>query len=202
MTTCYIVRHAAKERGDFFNPHLRHQDEPISATGQAAAQKLCSYFDGQALAAIYVSEYLRTRQTIEPVARQLRLTPVIDGRLNEIDNGRLDGMTDEQIQQTYPEVWQAFLSRSADFRFPEGETGAEVQRRIVEFLEEKRRQHAGENIILVSHEGLIRLLMCAILDLPVYKRWNFHYDFCGIMEIAYQPEYAIWKLLRFNRVCM
>jgi len=202
VTTCYIVRHAAKERGDFFNPQLRHQDEPISAQGQTAAQKLCRYFDGQALAAIYVSEYQRTRQTIEPVAQQLRLTPVIDARLNEIDNGRLDGMTDEQIQQAYPEIWQAFLSRSADFRFPEGETGAEAQRRIAEFLEEKRQQHAGENIILVSHEGLIRLLMCTILDLPVYKRWNFHYDFCGIMEIAYQPEYAIWKLLRFNQVCM
>jgi broad specificity phosphatase PhoE len=80
--------------------------------------------------------------------------------LNEIDNGRLDGMTDEQIQQAYPEVWQAFLSRSADFRFPEGETGEEARQRIVEFLDEKRRQHAADNIILVGHEGLIRLLMC------------------------------------------
>ena len=146
MTTCYIIRHAAKERGDFFNSQLRHQDEPISATGQAEAQKLCRYFDGTAIAAIYVSEYQRTRQTIEPVAQQLQLTPVIDERLNEIDNGRLDGMTDEQIQQTYPEVWQAFLSRSADFRFPEGETGAEAQRRVVEFLEEKRDDAEADDL--------------------------------------------------------
>jgi broad specificity phosphatase PhoE len=201
MTTCYLIRHAAKERGAFFNPVLRHQDEPISAPGQIAAQKICAYFAGKAIAAIYISEYQRTRQTSEPLAQQLQLTPIVDARLNEIDNGRLDGMTDEQIQQTYPDVWRAFLSRSADFRFPAGETGAEAQQRIVEFLEEKRRQHHNENIILVSHEGLIRLLTCAILDLPVYKRWNFHYDFCGITEITYQPEYAIWKLIRFNQVC-
>ena len=199
MTTCYIIRHAAKERGDFFNPRLRHQDEPISAQGHRDAQKLCSYFAGKSIAAIYISEYQRTRQTSEPLARQFNLTPAIDARLNEIDNGRLDGMTDEQIQQVYPEVWQAFLSRSADFRFPEGETGEEARQRIVEFLEEKRQQHASENIILVSHEGLIRLLMCTILDLPVYKRWNFHFDFCGIMEIMYQPAYASWKLIRFNQ---
>jgi broad specificity phosphatase PhoE len=200
MTTFYIVRHAAKERGDFFNPRLHHQDEPISSLGQIAAQKLCAYFDGKAIAAIYISEYQRTRQTAEPVARQLHLTPKIDERLNEIDNGRLDGMTDEQIQQTYPDVWQAFLSRSADFRFPEGETGAEAQRRIVALLEEKRKQHHHENILLVSHEGLIRLLMCTILDLPVYKRWNFHFDFCGIMEITHQPDYEAWKLIRFNQI--
>jgi len=34
MTTCYIVRHAAKQRGDFYNPRLRHKDEPISVKGQ------------------------------------------------------------------------------------------------------------------------------------------------------------------------
>jgi broad specificity phosphatase PhoE len=201
MTTIHIVRHAAKERGAFFNPRLRHQDEPINLQGQVAAQKLCAYFDSQNIAAIFISEYLRTWQTSEPLAQQLHLTPIVDARLNEIDNGRLDGMSDEQIRQIYPDVWQAFLSRSADFRFPEGETGAEAQRRIVDFLEEKRQQHDSESIVLVSHEGLIRLLMCTILDLPVYKRWNFHYDFCGIMEIAYQPDYAIWKLIRFNQVC-
>ncbi len=201
MTTCYIIRHAVKERGDFFNPYLRHQDEPISAQGQRDAPKLCTYFARKAIAAIYVSEYQRTQQTSEPLARQLNLTPVIDARLNEIDNGRLDGMTDEQIQQVYPDVWQAFLSRSADFRFPEGETGEEAQRRIVEFLEEKRRQHDSEGVAMVSHEGLIRLLMCTILGLPVYKRWNFHVDFCGIMEMTYQPEYAAWKLIRFNQGC-
>ena len=110
-------------------------------------------------------------------------------------------MTDEQIQQTYPDVWQAFLSRSADFRFPDGETGAEAQQRIVDFLEEKRQQHDSANILIVCHEGLIRLLMCTILDLPVYKRGNFHYDFCGISEISYQPAYRTWKLIRFNQVC-
>ncbi len=202
MTTFYVVRHAAKERGDFFNQHLRHQDEPIGAQGRADAQKLCAYFDGKVIAAIYISEYQRARQTVEPAARQLNLTPVIDERLNEIDNGRLDGMTEEQIQQTYLDVWQAYLSRSADFRFPEGETGAEAQRRIVDFLEEKRQQHHSANVLLVCHDGLIRLLLCAILDLPVYKRWNFHCDFCGITEICYQSEYSTWKLIRFNQVCV
>ncbi len=201
MTTIYMVRHTAKERGDFFNPHLRHQDEPISAQGWAAAERLCSCFADKAIAAIYISEYQRTRQTAEPVARQLHLTPSVDVRLNEIDNGRFDGMTDEQIQQDYPDVWQAFLSRSTDFRFPEGETGAEAQQRLVNFLEEKRQQHASENIIAVCHEGLIRLSICTVLDLPVYKRWNFAYDFCGITEITYVPEYAIWKLIRYNHVC-
>lgn len=200
MPTFYILRHAQKEKGDFYNPRLRHQDEPISQQGQGEARKLWSYLCDKNISAIYVSGYQRTGQTIDDVARQSGITPIIDERLNEIDNGCFDGMSDEEIEQKYPVIWKAFHERSSDFRFPKGETGEEARQRIAEFLEEKRLAHTDENIVVVSHEGLIRLTTCYILGLPVYHRWNFHYDFCGIMEITYQPAYKSWKLIRFNQI--
>lgn len=36
----YIIRHGDKEKGDFFNPTLRHQDQPISEKGQIEAKNL------------------------------------------------------------------------------------------------------------------------------------------------------------------
>ncbi|MCB9420145.1 MAG: histidine phosphatase family protein [Ardenticatenaceae bacterium] len=192
----YIIRHAAKEPGDFYNPVLRHQDQPISDKGRAEARNLSAYFAGKSIAAIYVSEYGRTRQTIEHAAQNLNLSPIVDPRLNEIDNGVIEGLTDPQISQQYPDVWEAFMSRDRDFRFPQGESGEEAQQRIQSFfIEHQKRQ---EDIILVSHDGWIRLLMCYILGLPVYRRWDFRVDTGGIMEIAYQPEFDRWKLIRFN----
>lgn len=200
MSTFYIIRHAHKEKGDFYNPRLRHQDEPISLKGQEEAHKLWSYLCDKEISGIYISGYQRTRQTIHYVAEQSGITPVVDERLNEIDNGCIEGMSDENIQQDYPEVWRGFHERAADFRFPEGETGEEARQRIADFLEEKRQAHANENIVLVSHEGLIRLTACHVLGLPVYNRWNFHFDFCGIMEITYQAAHQSWKLVRFNQL--
>jgi broad specificity phosphatase PhoE len=197
--TFYIIRHAHKEQGDFYNPTLRHQDEPISQAGRADSLKLWPYLCDKQLSAIYISGYQRTGQTIEFVAEQSGLKPIVDVRLNEIDNGLIEGMTDEAIHEQYPEVWRGFRERSADFRFPGGETGEEVRKRVADFLEEKRQTHASENIVVVSHEGLIRLLTCHILGLPVYARWNFQFDFCGIMEINYQPDFRTWKLIRFNQ---
>ena len=72
---CHIIRHAEKELGDFYNPRLRHQDEPISQKGCLDAQKLYPYFADIPISAIYISAYQRTRQTIEYVAQQLQLTP-------------------------------------------------------------------------------------------------------------------------------
>ena len=194
----YVLRHADKEQGDFYNPILRHQDQPISATGRAEAQKLCSYFADKPIAKIYVSQYVRTEQTIAYVAQQLKLSPIIDSRLNEIDNGVIEGLSEQEIQQKYPDVWNAFRERDRDFQFPGGESGADAQRRIESFMKEK--QEDKEDILLVSHDGLIRLLMCYILGLAVYRRWDFRVDTCGIMEIEYEPEFEKWKLLRFNHI--
>ena len=44
MTQFFVIRHADKESGDFYNPQLRHQDQPISAKGRLEAQKLASFF--------------------------------------------------------------------------------------------------------------------------------------------------------------
>lgn len=197
----YLIRHAEKERGGFFNPHLRHQDEPITAHGRQQAEKLYSYFADRPVAAIYVSAYQRAWQTAAPLAERLGLEPIVDERLNEIDNGRLDGMSDEEVQASYPDVWQAFQDQSADFRFPGGETGEEARDRVAALLEETRLASGGD-AVLICHEGLIRILMCYILGLPVYDRWNFHVDFCGITEVVAGGGNKGWKLIRFNQVIL
>jgi broad specificity phosphatase PhoE len=195
----YIIRHGDKQEGDFYNPVLRHQDQPISEKGRGEAENLVPYFVGKSISAIYISEYQRTGQTIAPTADALNLTPFIDSRLNEIDNGAIEGMTKEEILQEYPEVWKAFKERNRDFQFPEGETGEEVITRIKSFFGEKQKD--DEDIILVAHDGWIRSLMCCLLGIPVYRRWEFQVDTCGIMEIEFQPEYGNWKIIRFNHIC-
>jgi len=100
--TWYIIRHADKEKGDFYNPELRHQDQPISRIGQEQAQKLVAYFADKEIARIYVSAYQRTMQTVASLARHLGLHPIVDERLNEIDNGLFDGATEEELAQKFP----------------------------------------------------------------------------------------------------
>ncbi len=194
----YILRHAEKAKGDFFNPALSHQDEPISSKGLMQSRKLWDYFSTRPVHSIYISQYIRTGQTAEYTARKLNLTPIKDARLNEIDNGLLDNMSDAQIEQSYPDVWKAFQTRDHDFQFPGGESGEDARQRIADFMQEKQRD--GENILIVCHEGLIRLWLCHILGLPAYRRWDFKVDFCGIMEIEYAPEFDQWKLVRFNQL--
>lgn len=193
----YLVRHADKAEGDYFNSRLRHDDQPISTFGRKQAFKILKYFHKLPIKSIYVSEYVRTEQTARPLAKKLNIAPIVDYRLNEIDIGLVDGLSDDEIRNKYPEVWKAAQDWNRDFRWPEGETGLEAQERIVSFINEQINQE--ESILIVAHDGIIRLLICHVLGLPVYRRVNFHVDTASVTEIEWDKNKRRWKLIRFNQ---
>jgi phosphohistidine phosphatase SixA len=66
-TTVILVRHA--ERGD-----APREDPPLNEAGLARSQKLATLLAGAGVKAIYASQFARTKQTAEPLAKQLGLT--------------------------------------------------------------------------------------------------------------------------------
>lgn len=162
---------------------------------QFKVEKL-EFFDHVEIKRIIASEYLRTSQTAKYIAENKCITVEKDKRLNEIDNGIIESMDDEEIIEKYPEFWRDFNSHTMDVRFPEGETGEEVKLRQKNLLDELIQR--DEDVFLVSHEGYIRLLICHLLDIPVYKRHMFQVDMCGIMEFEYNKTTKEWRIIRFN----
>ncbi len=193
----YVVRHADKAKGDFHNPLLRHNDQPVSELGTRQAASLKRYFGKLAIDAIYVSKYVRTEQTIRSLAKKHGIVPIVDSRLNEIDIGIVEYLAEEEIQLQFPEVWRALVDQDGDFRWPEGETGAEAMARIASFVDEKKAD--AQHVLIVTHDGLIRLLVCHVLGLPVYQRFNLNVDTASVTEIEWSEAVGRWKLIRFNQ---
>jgi len=71
-TTVILVRHAEREPVTSANP-----DPPLTAAGQARAQALVQVADRAGLSAIFVTEFQRTRQTAQPLATALGITPAV-----------------------------------------------------------------------------------------------------------------------------
>jgi Histidine phosphatase superfamily (branch 1) len=67
-TTIIMVRHAERDPGT---------DPPLNAEGQARAQSLAKTLGENGVTAIYTVDYLRNRQTVQPLADKLGLTPAI-----------------------------------------------------------------------------------------------------------------------------
>lgn len=114
---------------------------------------------------------LRRPLTLSPTNYGTR--PIVDEQLNEIDNGCLERMSAEEIQQTYSEIREASKTSLHISAFPESAAGEEARQRIPSFLEKKRWLRTDKIMVMVSHEGLIRLLTCHILGLPMYPAETF-----------------------------
>jgi broad specificity phosphatase PhoE len=68
-TTVILVRHAEKAT-------TPPSDPPLDAAGQARALVLAHVAGSSEPAAIYVSEFRRTKETVAPLARKLQLVPI------------------------------------------------------------------------------------------------------------------------------
>jgi len=191
----YVIRHADKEPGDFYTDGIPLNDQPISETGRQQALSLVDYFQGVDIATIHVSQYIRTLQTIDGVARAKQLSPRVDPRLNEVNIGVLDRLTPEQVEEQYPEFWSMYLQRSCDFRFPNGESGDEAGARVFALFSEL---DPAENHVLVAHDGIIRALICKVLSIPTYRRHLFAIDYCSITVFEYSQQFKCWTVPRIN----
>ena len=193
----YFVRHGEKHWGGHYNPTLRHQDEPLNETGEHQAIALCTRFEGLNISRILISPYRRTAETAKYVASAKGLFPEVDERLNEIDNGVIESLDADEIKGSYPDFWRDFTAHNKDVRFPGGETGAEVKARQDELMEDLKA--SNQDVLLVGHEGYMRLLVCNLLGLPVYKRHLFRIGFCGMIELEYNRESDEWIIVRINQ---
>ena len=69
QTTIILVRHA--ERAS------QAMDSPLNAAGFARARELARVLAGTNISAIYATQFIRTQETVEPLAEEHHLKPII-----------------------------------------------------------------------------------------------------------------------------
>ena len=97
VTTVFLVRHAEKADAP-------REDPPLLETGTARAQLLARILGKSGIKAIYTSQYLRTRATAEPLAKQLGIARVAISLKTTAANPRQ--VTSESIQEIVEKIYQ------------------------------------------------------------------------------------------------
>jgi len=97
-----------------------------------------------------------------------------DPRFMEISHGEWEGRLATEIRETHPELQQDWRERPETVRFPGGETLLDVQDRAwPAFVQACEGLSEDETLLLVSHDGVNRVLLCRILGLPLARVWSF-----------------------------
>ena len=166
MGTLILIRHG-ESLWNRAGKYQGKQNIGLSPEGIRQAEALARFFSSWHLDAIYASDLVRARDTAAAIAKYHSLPVTVDTRLREYAFGVWEGLTRKEIELTHPEI---FEKRKHDINtpIPGGETGTQVQRRVMDWLQEIASAYSG-SVLAVSHGGAIRTLIAAILEVEITK---------------------------------
>ena len=159
-----------------------HLAETGQAQAQAAADRIAALKE---VAAVYASPLERTRETAKPIAASRGLKVRIERGLLEADFGDWTGAALKDLMKL-PE-WQTVQRYPSGFRFPDGESFAEMQTRIVGALDQLVARHPGETIVAVSHADPIKAALAQALGTHLDLFQRIIVSPCSISAVLYGP---------------
>jgi probable phosphoglycerate mutase len=136
-------------------------------------------------AAVYASPLERTRETAAPIAKALGLRVRAEKGLLECDFGAWTG---KKLRDLYkkPE-WATVQRYPSGFRFPGGESFAEMQTRITDAASRLAAAHAGKAIVAVSHADPIKAAVAAAVGTHLDLFQRIVVSPCSVTAILYGP---------------
>jgi broad specificity phosphatase PhoE len=197
VTRLALVRHG-ETTWNAENRYAGSTDIPLSKRGLEQAEQLANWASAFDLAAIWVSPLLRARETAAPSERVTGLTARVDSRLREIHFGRGEGLTNTEIQQSFPQAFAAFEADPVVHYLPGGEDPWDVALRAIECFKENETLHPGGRVLVVTHNTLIRVALCQLLGVPLSQYRTVFPTLANgaLSEIGLQD--GLVSLLKFN----
>ena len=152
-----------------------HLDIARNDTGHWQARQVARALADEPLAAVYTSDLQRAHATAQAIAQASGAPLVAEPGLRERSFGSFQGRTFQQIETESPE--QALRWRKRDPHFvPDGggESLDMLRERIAVTVDGIAARHAGEQIVLVAHGGVMDVLyrLATRLDLQAPRTWQ------------------------------
>src|SRR2546423_11766978 len=138
-------------------------DVELSDEGREQVRRLATRLAGENIKAIYGSALGRTGERGQILAEPHNLEVQTRDGLREISHGRWEQMTRKEVDQAFPEEAAAWEKDPYTFAPMGGESGLAVTARALPVLMDIVREHAAENILIVSHKATIRLLLSSLI---------------------------------------
>lgn len=200
MTRFILVRHGQTAWNEPERFRGR-EDLPLNELGcrqaEAVAQRIAQ--DWPDVVAVYTSPLQRTTQTAAAIACALDLTSQPLEALLDLDYGAWQGLSHQEAAERHPELYNAWHQVPQTVQFPNGESLADVRGRVWPAVQVLARQHAGQTVVLVGHQVVNRVLLCAVLGMHTGNFWQLE-QATGCLNV-FEDRDGLFVLVQLNDTC-
>ncbi|WP_085829418.1 histidine phosphatase family protein [Clostridium massiliodielmoense] len=118
---------------------------------------------------------------------------IIFEEFKELDFGKWEGLSYKEITKIYPKEWDQWLKDWKNAYPTEGENFKTFYKRVKNALEFILKEYKDKKILLVCHQGTLRVITSILLGLDEdgYWRFSFEYGMYSLFEIV--DDFAILK---------
>lgn len=159
-STLYLLRHGETD-WSLEGRKQGWQQNSLNNHGKDQAKRVAKNLSQYEFSIIYTSPLCRAKETAEIIAKELNIPVVEDLNLREAHHGELEGTTYLDRPANMQKLVALHKSLSAKERFfhrsvPQAESRFDIWKRAYPALRKIAKKHQGENILIVTHGGLIK----------------------------------------------
>lgn len=186
-TTVLLVRHGTTPTTGRLLPG-RAPGLHLSDAGRAQAERLAQRLVGleRHPVAVYASPLERARETAAPIARALGLRVRTEHGLVEVDIGTWTGRSLRRAMRS--REWPTVQRFPSAFRFPGGESFADLAARATGAVLGLVERHRGEVVLAVSHADPIRAVLATAAGVPLDLFQRIAIGTCSVSAVHYFDE--------------
>ncbi len=212
-TKVLLIRHG-ETTGIHERRYKGHIDVPLSENGIKQIRQLAEYLENNikntpsssrvisdingTLNALYTSDLSRAVDSAELIARPFGLKPIIMKELRERHFGHWEGMTFEEIKEQYPDEFNAWARDPLEFSPIGGESTEDVSKRIMPVFNNILQSHLNHNLVIMSHGGVNRVILCNLLGIPLQYIFRIEQDFACINLIEFYGDNHTVKVMNYT----
>jgi broad specificity phosphatase PhoE len=184
-TTLLLVRHGQTDWHHDNRYAGADSDVDLTEVGRAQAARLAEFTARTRPSAVVSSPVRRALETARPAAAALGTPLAIVDDLREVGFGLAEGRTAAELDDLDPAIMRRFRSDPVAHPFPGAEPPGAAAKRAAESLRSVADRHRGTVVLVVAHNTVLRLAMCALLDLPIsrYRQLFPRLDNAAISEL-------------------
>jgi alpha-ribazole phosphatase len=178
MSFIGLLRHGAVEGGEVYRGRT---DDPLSATGHLQMREAMvglSQWDR-----IISSPLQRCAAFAGDFAHQYGIPFTLEPGLQEIDFGEWEGCSAAELLQTSPEALTKFWQDPLHNAPPGGESLIQFNHRVVTTWETLHQGNQNQRLLLVTHAGVIRMLLCQLQGWSLNRLWEIEVKHAALLGL-------------------
>ena len=164
-------------------------DIPLNEQGRWQAAQVGKALIAEPIDAIYTSDLWRAYDTALSIGQAKDMALIPHEGLRERGFGAFQGKTFAEIEASWPDEAMTWRKRQPDWAPPEGgESLLTMRERVTTTVTALAAQHLGQQIVMVTHGGVLDMLYRAAtrLDLQAPRSWTL--GNAAINRLLWTPE--------------